>query len=376
MSLGSFVLVNTLIMYAIGFVGCLMIRNRYQLSMITFTVLFLLFNFNGHITAHLGVGHSMWAGYFLLPFFFLSILELAEGRFSRTTTVKLAFVLFLIVLQGSLHIYVWCLVFLILLMAFNWQLLKPILFSIVASVLLSSFRLLPAVSALWGKKERFIWSYPTFRDLLDALVTIRQQTPERLRPWGTPGWWEHDMYIGILGVAVIAYFGIYLRFRKKPELEGYEYKAFDLPLLVMALLSVSYFHAFLTRLPIPIVRAERVATRFIILPILMLSVISSVRMQRLLGMIRQTFKLRLAAVLALAVMALSFVDHSYLWSIPRLERIFRTKAVDLTVPAIISIQDPLYKTLVQASAIVSLIAGIALLYLALRGHPRGQSSKS
>ena len=71
MDVGTFVLVNTLFMYTIGFAGCLAIRSRYGLSPVAFSVLFMLFNFNGHITAHMGVGHSMWTAYFLLPFFFL-----------------------------------------------------------------------------------------------------------------------------------------------------------------------------------------------------------------------------------------------------------------------------------------------------------------
>jgi hypothetical protein len=370
MSVGRFLLVNTLILYSIGFIGCLMIRKRYQLSLLPFCVLFLVFNLNGHITSHIGVGHSMWVGYFFLPMFFLFTLEVVEGKSSHTTPIKLAFVLFAMMLQGSLHIYVWCLIFLILLLLFNWKLVRPIVFAIVSSLMLSLFRFLPALSSLWGKKEKFIWSYPTLRDLIDAMVTIRQQTPERLRPWGTPGWWEYDMYIGILGLAVIAYFGIYLRIRRHPGIEGYEYKALDLPLILMSLFSISYFQAFLTRLPIPFLRAERVATRFIIIPVLLLLLISSIRMDRLLTGIKQGFKLRFAAILGLIVMALSFIDHSYLWSLPRLERVFRTRAVDLAIPGIVSRQDGLYKTLVWTSGLVSIASIAFLLYLARARRPR------
>ena len=60
--LGNFVLINTLIMYSLGFIGCLLVRKRFQLSLLPFVFLFLLFNFNGHITSHLSVGHTMWLG--------------------------------------------------------------------------------------------------------------------------------------------------------------------------------------------------------------------------------------------------------------------------------------------------------------------------
>ena len=69
LNVGPFVLINTLIMYTIGFFGCLVIRKHYQLSPVPFLVLFLMFNMNGHITSHISAGHSMWNGYFLLPFF-------------------------------------------------------------------------------------------------------------------------------------------------------------------------------------------------------------------------------------------------------------------------------------------------------------------
>jgi hypothetical protein len=159
MNVGTFVVFNTLLLYSAGFVGSLLLKRRYRLSTIAFAVFFLLFNFNGHITAHMGVGHSMWAGYFLLPFLILFLLELLEGEPWRSTSIKLALTLFLILLQGSFHLFVWCLLFLVLVLAFNWRRYhRPLLTTIALSALLSAHRLLPALFALWGKKEKFIWS--------------------------------------------------------------------------------------------------------------------------------------------------------------------------------------------------------------------------
>ena len=41
-----FVVVNHLIMYSVGFYGCLMIRDKYKLDLLAFTSPFLFFNFN------------------------------------------------------------------------------------------------------------------------------------------------------------------------------------------------------------------------------------------------------------------------------------------------------------------------------------------
>ena len=339
MSVGRFILVNVLLLYSAGFVGCLLIMRRYGLSILGFVPLFLLFNLNGHLTAQIGVGHSMWGAYFLLPFYALLMLEIAEGKSPGTTPIKMAFVLFLIVLQGGLHIYVWTLTFLILYLLSNRGSLRPVGLSIVFSGLLSAFRILPAAFSLADRKEKFIWSYPTLRDLLDSLVTIRQETPERLKPWGTAGWWEYDVYLGLIGLAFILWFAVVLRLRRAPEPDQHRYKAFDLPLLLMGTLSVSYFYAFLTRIPVPVLRSERVATRFIVLPIIMLIIVASIRFNDYLRRIRQTIKFKIAAIVGIAIMTFGFIDHSFLWSVVRLERIFRNRTVDLSVPAVIHVED-------------------------------------
>jgi hypothetical protein len=374
MDVGTFVLVNMLIMYAVGFAGCLMIRSRYGLSPVAFAMLFMLFNFNGHLTAHIGVGHSMWTAYFLLPFFFLYTLEITGGKDRTWSAIKLGFVLFLMMLQGGFHIFAWAMAFLALLLIFNWKMWKPVIYAAASGLLLSAFRLIPAAFALAGKKERFIWSYPTVHDLLDALVTIRQHTPERLKPWGTTGWWEYDVYIGVLGLALIAYFGIYLRFRKGAELDDCRFKALDLPILALAALSTSYFYAFLSRIPLPLIRSQRVATRFILIPVVFLVFMAAIRMQKVLGAGRRSVKFYAVSIIGLAVMALSFVDHSFIWSVARLQRIYRDKVVDLSVPEVIEVADGSYKSMLMLGVIISLTSLAVLAYLALRRRKPSRAS--
>jgi len=376
MSVGTFLVLNVLLLYSAGFVGSLLLKRRYGLSLLSFTVFFLLFNFNGHIVAHLGVGHSMWAGYFLLPFLFLFLLELLEGAPWRTSSIKIAFVISAILLQGSFHVYIWCLLFLILLLAFNWRFAKPLVTAIVVSGVLSAYRLLPALFALWGKKEKFVWSYPTPLELLDALTTIREQPPERLRPWGNAGWWEYDIYVGLVGLALILVFGVWLRFNKREEFDRLRFAALDVPIFAMALLSVSYFQAFITRIPVPILKSERVPMRFIVIPVVLLALLSSIRMEAVLARVKQTFKLRFVAIATLVLMALSFLDHSYLWSIGRLDKQFASRAADLTVPPIESVPDSLYKAIVTASIAVSLAALAAAVYFLLRFRKTSQAGRS
>jgi hypothetical protein len=369
MDTGSFVVLDLLVFYVLGFLGCLLLRRKFGLSLLSFSALFLLFNFNGHITAQIAVGHSAWSGYFLLPFLILLVLELLEGKSSRAMPLMIGFVLFAMVLKGSFHLYVWCLMLLGLFLIFNWRHARTIALSVAVSAVMSLFKLLPAAYTLFGKKEKFIWSYPSLRDLIDAMVTIRLDLPERLLPWGTPGWWEYDMYLGVLGLGLVAIFGVWLRFSRSEDLKDVKYPGLDLPLLGMTLLSISYFHAFITRLPIPLLRGERVASRFIIVPIVFLIVLASVRLDRVLKRVGRSLKLTLAGIGILALMALAFVDHSFLWSVGRLQRTARIQEVP-KLPGITVRPDGTYKGLVVFSMAVSACAVAAFAYLAIRNARR------
>jgi hypothetical protein len=361
MSVGKFIMLDLLILYALGFMGSVLLMRKYNLSLLPFTLFFLIFNFNGHIVAHLAVGHTAWGGYFLLPFFFYFLLDMLEGSTSRSTPLKIAFILFAMMLKGSFHLYTWCLMFLGFLLIFNWRYAKTVLTAAIASGVLSAFKLVPAAYTLLGRQEKFIWSYPTFRDLIDAMITIRLESPERLRFWGNAGWWELDMYIGLIGLAVLVYFGIVLRFSRRDDLKDLKFGALDLPILLMTLFSISYFHAFLTRLPIPLLRSERVATRFVLLPVVTLALLSSLRLSRVLERAGKSVRAWVVGIAALAAMALAFLDHSFLWSVARLERVTQLKA-EPPVPGLITRGDPGYKLAAVIGIAITLAGLVALAY--------------
>jgi hypothetical protein len=376
MSAGRFIMLDLLILYTLGFIGWLLLMRKYGLSLISFAFFFLIFNFNGHIIDHIAVGHTAWSGYFLLPFFFLFLMEMLEGRTGWPTSLKLGFILFAMMLKGSFHLYIWCLMFLTLLLVFNRRYARTTFAAMAVSAVLSMFKLAPAAYTLLGRQEKFIWSYPTLRDLIDAMTTIRLEAPDRLRYWGNAGWWEFDMYIGLIGLAVLVYFGICLRFSKRDDLGDLKFGALDLPLVLMVVLSVSYFYAFLTRIPIPLLRSERVATRFVILPVIGLALLSSLRLERLLKRAGRSLRVWVISIAALATMALGFLDHSFLWSVGRLERITELKA-EPPVPGLIVRDDPGYKLVVVLSLAVTIAGLAAVAYMLLRPRlARGRISRN
>jgi hypothetical protein len=356
-----FILMNTLLLYSAGFVGLNWLRRRYRLGLLAFTALFLLFNFNGYITSHLAVGHSMWNGYFLLPFYVFFVLELIEAQVpARLTSLKLALVLFAMMLQGSFHMVIWCWLFLGLLVICNPRYWRAGLAALGWSGALCLFRLVPAAVTFWGFKEyTFISGYPSLADLFDALVIMKDhRAPQIGGMFGALGWWEYDVYVGLLGFAGLVYFGVYRRFDRSGALCAWRYAELDLPLLFMTVLSINYWYAFIAKLPIPLFNGERVASRFFIIPMVLLMVLAAMRMQRVLEAKRLTFKGQALIAVALGQLFFGLAMHSYLWRIGRLERDFRDEVISLNVD-IVYLGDPLYKGAVIASALVSLAVLVA-----------------
>jgi hypothetical protein len=96
-------------------------------------------------------------------------------------------------------------------------------------------------------------------------------------------------------------------------------------------------------------------------------------MDKVIRNLPQKIKVTVVAIGAIVLMGLSYIDHSYLWSVARLERISMAKGVaDLITPGIVFRQDFLYKFVFWISVALTVGTAAALLYLSRRGHRRGQ----
>jgi hypothetical protein len=350
---GSFIILNTLLLYSVGFVGCLFIRRRYKLSPIAFCSFFLLFNFNGYITSHLSVGHCMWLGYFLLPLFSLYLLELVEGQAAGTIAVKLALLLFFMALQGSFHMVVWCMIFMAMVAVSNPTYARPLVTAMSAGVLLSAFRIAPAALTFYGKGYPFVFisAYPTLFDLCNALAIAHTWS---YCPFTVPmGWWEFDAYIGIPGVIFLIFFGLYVRLSTHADSRRYAYKPLDIALIGMLVLSVGFAYSLIAKLPIPFVNSQRYSSRFIIIPLVMLMVISSIRFQKVLESHKKMNGVfRRSIWLLICLTGLLLLRHSFLWRSAMSESVYGagTKALEV---AVVTKTDPAYTITVIASFIVS-----------------------
>ena len=118
------------------------------------------------------------------------------------------------------------------------------------------------------------------------------------------------------------------------------------------------------------------ATRFVILPVIGLALLSSLRLERLLKRAGRSLRVWVISIAALATMALGFLEHSFLWSVGRLERITELKA-EPPVPGLIVRDDPGYKLVVVLSLAVTIAGLAAVAYMLLRARlARGRISRN
>jgi hypothetical protein len=337
---GPFMLANALILFTAGCVGLLLIRRRYHLAPAAFGALFLLFNFNGHITAHLAVGHSEWVGYFLLPFFMLLVLKLVDGDMAGWGWVLgMSLTMLFIFLQGAFHFFLWCLIFLAALGVFSPKFFAPAAKAIVFSGLISLVRILPPAIEFYKGGPPFISGFTSVTDMLSALVALHAPSEALSGPFNSLPGWEVDTYLGFIGAALLFYFGIYQTWRR-----GGAFTALFAPVMVLVFFSIGKIYLAINWLPLPLVDSERVPSRFLILPVVVLVTLGCIQLQRFLeqrgkiGWHEQVFSLAL-----LILLGHDLLQHSRIWRVSEMYTLFSKMSVDLHA-TVINHPDPVYFT--------------------------------
>ncbi len=347
----TYVLVNVWIFYSLSFVGLLLIRARYQLSFVSFLSLFLLFNLNGHIIAHMGVGHFEWVGYFLLPFYVLLIMKMVDGE--KTGWKWLLFMsltMLAISLQGAAHFFIYCMTFLLLLALVQPRFFSPIIKAIVLSVLVSMIRILPpAVQFAGGTGLKFLGGFTSVYQLLQVLIAPESQ-----------GYWEKAYYVGVIGFAFTLYFGII-----KTWINVERYRPLFLPMLVMTFFSVGAIYLPLFSSHIPFLDSQRAPTRFLIIPLVFLITLASIQFQSLInGWDQKNWEIRVAVLFGEALMAYDLISSSRFWSLENYS--ISKRATDVIEVSVGNYPDPAYMTTLIIGFTCSIITLAALLFFAYR----------
>jgi len=371
----GFALLHTLILYSIGFIGSFILAKKLKLTFLSFLMFWLLFNFNGYIVAHLSIGHFQWTGYFLLPFYFVFLMEFAgfsrNNRFfiDKVSVLAMALLLGLLYWNGSFHIAILCILFIFLMIFFSGEikLLPNAVVATILSIALGLGRLLPAYFTFRGKNLPHYAGYYNITMFFDALTRIRNYDFKVAKV----GWWEYDIYIGFFGLAVVGLASlrfIFLHHRNSTLRVSIIFAA-----IFMALLSFGETYSAVIKIPIPFSNVERVPSRFIIFPFVVLLIIAVISIADL-SKSFPTYGRRLI-ILSAPFIAYELMLHSLIWRISMLEMDI-SQILDQKIELIsISNVDTLYKNSVIFGWITSVISSIAIIIILWKYYAGIRGSK-
>ncbi len=374
LDLGQFVLANTLLLYTVGMAGLLVLARRLQLSPFSFAIVFLLFSFNGHITDHIVVGNMHWVGYFLLPFFILLVLQSLEQVPGWSWVTEIGLLLTLMFLQGAFHLFVICLIFLLLLALGQPRLGGPALKASAAAVLLSMGRILPAALEVGRFDSAFLSGFASVQQLLASLVEIRvpiQAQVFDVSPLNPLGWWEIDHYVGLVGLAFLLLCGIGLGLRENSRL-----RQLSVPVFGMLFLSIGRIYRPVNLLGIPLISSQRVSSRFAILTLLFLVVLGARSAQQWIRDSSLSSGKRAGLTALLLLLGHDLWQHLKLWRIRGMYELFPLREVDLTGEYIANHADLPYSIALASGWGVALAALIALVVLARRERKQVAQGRS
>lgn len=351
----TYVLVNVWIFYSLGFVGLLLIRGRYHLSLVSFLSMFLLFNLNGHINARMGVGHFEWVGYFLLPFYVLLILKMVEGeKTAWRWLLSMSLLMLAITLQGAAHFFIYCMSFLLLLGLFQPRFFSPAIKAIILSALVSMIRILPpAIQFAGGTGLKSLGGFASVLQVFQAFILPSNRQI-----------WEKAYFVGAIGFAFIIYFGIIRNWARDER-----HRPLYLSMLVMAFFSVGVIYLPLFSSHIPFLDSQRAPTRFLIIPLVFLITLAGIQFQSLINEWDQKgWEKKVVILFGAALMAYDLISDSRIWSLQNYS--ISQRATDVIEVAVGNYSDPSYTTTLMIGFACTIITLMVLVFFAYREHKK------
>jgi hypothetical protein len=384
LSIQDYLVFNTVFFYSLSVHGCWLIAKKYRLSLAAFTWVFLLVNFNGHITSHLAIGHTQWFAYFLFPYALLLMLDIRRDCFAWRTALVLSGILFFMLLQGGVHIYVITMTFLFLLVVTNLNRSNLVRFGQVAglSAVMASCRLLPGLFFFGDTPRLFVPGYATLRQIADELVILHPNPQGMGTDYAPAQWagatvellpWEYDLYVGVSAFAFLAICGLLWRFRS-PLPSRFQFKNLDWPMAIMTWMALGPNYYFVIASGIPVLSSvERAPARFVIVPLLILIVVGATRLQTVLDNGWHAITVRLLAVVGVAHTGFALYLHFMNWRVETMEHSYESVPMELFATMEAG-DNAAYESVVKGSILVSILAVILwswLYYAALQRKAHG-----
>jgi hypothetical protein len=208
----------------------------------------------------------------------------------------------------------------------------------------------------------FMGGYPTVTDLLQGLMVLQPPGTYFNPPYSITltGYWEFDLYIGLIGLGFLLFFGVYQWIKHR----GGEIRYFELviPMLALLVLSLGSVFKVFHDSPIPILQGERVSARMIIVPFIFLLVIATIEFQRWLDTHRMNFAAQGGLLIILGGEMHDLWEHFNLWSISKVASSFTPNSVAFTMWFVHNHADYLYLRSLVIGLAGSVLAALALIF--------------
>lgn len=316
LSVPAFILLNWLLLYTLGFIGCLQIRRRYQLGPLAFSFLFLLFNCNGWATAHMAIRAPDDLGYFLSPFLVLFFLQASEteprdAASQQRIGLCLGLALAAIWLQGAAHPFIEWVTFLLFWGILNWRFWRVTLIGCASAFSICAIRLLPA-ALNWGLTPRphirisGTYGYGSLDHYAEALAVARPYV-------AGDSWGLFDAYVSLFGLFALVYLALWGSFKGSSWVRLRSWKSLWVPAAVILLLTFRGLKRFILPDFLPLFNAETTTSRYLLIPLTLAIVASAINLQGVVEKFKRSKKAQALMAGGLAGIALLLLNHSLMW---------------------------------------------------------------
>ena len=267
-------------MYSIGFFGCLLIKQKYKLDNISFTFLFIIFNFNGYFIEKITHWAPHFLGYYILPYIFYILLktidhntkdkklQIKEGIF---VGISLGFIF----MHGSLNLYSITFSFIIFFIIFNYKYWLFGLIGITLNFLICSVKLLPSSLAYGTKGNHHYWEWGGYGNL-ELLFKNIIYPGKFYEPINSHEW---SLYITLPGLLLIMYFAFWAPFINEKWIKYKLWKKFLIPTLILFIISFRHLKHFVIPHWIPLLNSESLTARYMIMPLLVITILATINLQ-------------------------------------------------------------------------------------------------
>ena len=325
MSPFTFSFLNLLFMYSIGFLCCLYFRRYFQLGIIPFVFLYLIFYYNGYFVSKF-VAYGSWElGYYLMPLVVLLIfragnLKPADRKQQLRIGILLGLVIGAIVHQGSLSLLIHIMTFLAFWLIWNYRLWLFSLTAIIASFSLSFARLLPLTISRGPGANSQLFEWGGYRDIehmVNGFVNLRKCFESAgnysHKTILETGWHEYSVYIGLPAFLVIAYYALWAPFLKVGWLTFKNWSSLLFPCAMIVFCSIRQWKRLVIPDWVPLLNGEGLTSRFMIIPLLITLFIAAINLQGFIIKYWDRKRVRYFMVSFMVIIAMFLLNHSREW---------------------------------------------------------------